>query len=76
VLIQQDARVYAGLFDGAESAGLTIGPGRRAYVHMARGAVTANGVALQAGDALKLTDTGKLNLEQGRDAEVLVFDLP
>jgi quercetin 2,3-dioxygenase len=76
VLIQQDARVYAGLFDGAESAGLTIGPGRRAYVHMARGAVTANGVALQAGDALKLTDTGKLTLEQGRDAEVLVFDLP
>ena len=76
VLIQQNARVYAGLFNGAESAGLAIGPGRRAYVHLARGAITANGVALQAGDALKLTDTGKLTLQQGRDAEVLVFDLP
>ncbi len=76
VLIQQDARVYAGLFDGDESAELVIGPGRRAYVHVARGAITANGVALQAGDALKLTDTGKLTLGQGRDAEVLVFDLP
>ena len=76
VLIQQDARVYAGLFDGDESADLAIGPGRRAYVHVARGAITANGVALQAGDALKLTDTGKLTLAQGRDAEVLVFDLP
>ncbi len=76
VLIQQDARVYAGLFDGAEIAGLAIGSGRRAYVHMARGAITANGVALQAGDALKLTDTGKLTLQHGRDAEVLVFDLP
>jgi hypothetical protein len=76
VLIQQDARVYAGLFDGDESAELVIDPGRRAYVHVARGAVTANGVALQAGDALKLTDTDKLELRNGRDAEVLVFDLP
>jgi redox-sensitive bicupin YhaK (pirin superfamily) len=76
VLIQQDARVYAGLFDGDESAELVIGPGRRAYVHVARGAFTANGVALQAGDALKLTDTSKLTLRQGSDAEALVFDLP
>ena len=76
VLIQQDARVYAGLFDGDESANLGIGPGRRAYVHVARGAVTANGVALQAGDALKITAASKLTLAQGRDAEVLVFDLP
>jgi redox-sensitive bicupin YhaK (pirin superfamily) len=45
-------------------------------VHVARGAVTTNGVALQAGDALKLTDTGKLELKSGRDSEVLVFDLP
>jgi redox-sensitive bicupin YhaK (pirin superfamily) len=76
VLIQQDARVYAGLFDGDESADLVIGPGRRAYVHVALGAVTANGAGLEAGDALKLTDMGKVTLRQGRDAEVLVFDLP
>ncbi len=76
VLIQQDARVYAGLFDGDENAGIVVGPGRRAYVHVARGAIAANGVALQAGDALKLTDTKQLKLGQGRDAEVLVFDLP
>ncbi len=76
VLIQQDARVYAGLFDGDENAELVFGAGRRAYVHVARGAVTANGVPLQAGDALKLTATGTLKLRQGRDAEVLVFDLP
>ena len=76
VLIQQDARVYAGLFDGDESAELVIAPERRAYVHVARGAITVNGVALQAGDALKLTDSGQLTLRHGRDAEVLVFDLP
>jgi redox-sensitive bicupin YhaK (pirin superfamily) len=76
VLIRQDARVYAGLFDGAETADLAIGPGRRAYVHVARGAIAVNGVALQAGDALKLSDTQKVTVGSGRDAEVLLFDLP
>jgi redox-sensitive bicupin YhaK (pirin superfamily) len=76
VLIHQDARVYAGLLDGAESATLAIAPGRRAYVHVARGAVTGNGVELQGGDALKVTDGTELALQNGREAEVLVFDLP
>ena len=76
VLIRQDVRVYAGLFDGAETADLAIGPGRRAYVHVARGAIAVNGVALQAGDALKLSDTEKVTVGSGREAEVLVFDLP
>src|SRR5215469_14340634 len=43
VLIHQDARVYAGLFDADERAALTIEPGRRVYVHVARGKITANG---------------------------------
>jgi len=76
VLIHQDARLYAGLFDGAEQASLEAAPGRRIYVHVARGAVEANGIALDAGDALKLSDTTVLKLGQGRNAEVLVFDLP
>ena len=76
VRIHQDARLYAGLFDGAEQASLEAAPGRRLYVHVARGAVEANGIALGAGDALKLSDTTVLKLGQGRNAEVLVFDLP
>jgi len=76
VLIHQDARVYAGLLDGNESASLKVAPGRLIYVHVARGAVQANDVALEAGDALKLSDTEQLQLKDGRDAEVLVFDLP
>jgi redox-sensitive bicupin YhaK (pirin superfamily) len=76
VLIHQDARVYAGLFDAQERATLEVGQGRRFYVHVARGQVTANDVELAAGDALKLTDTSSLSLRDGRGAEVLVFDLP
>ena len=76
VTIHQDAAVYAGLFDGNESAALELAPGRKAYVHVARGSITANGAALSAGDALKLSDVDAVKLERGQDAEVLVFDLP
>jgi redox-sensitive bicupin YhaK (pirin superfamily) len=76
LLIHQDARVYAGLFDAAERATLALAPARRAFVHVARGAVTVNGEALETGDALKITDSRTLTVERGRDAEVLVFDLP
>ena len=76
VLIHQDARLYVGMFDGEERAELPLAAGRRAYVHVARGALEANGVALAAGDALKVTDANVVTLNGGRDAEVLVFDLP
>jgi hypothetical protein len=46
------------------------------YVHVARGAVSANGSDLRAGDALQITDGSRLSLERGDQAEVLVFDLP
>ena len=76
LLIHQDARVYAGLFTGEERAHLEVAHGRRIYVHVARGALTANGAALGAGDALRITNGAKLTLSDARDAEVLVFDLP
>jgi quercetin 2,3-dioxygenase len=76
VRIHQDARVYAGLFDGAENAELPLAAGRRAYVHVARGDVSVNGKALRAGDGLKLADVGAVAVGRGKQAEVLVFDLP
>jgi redox-sensitive bicupin YhaK (pirin superfamily) len=75
VLVHQDARLYAGLFDGAESAALDLQTGRRIYLHVALGRVTANGIPLDAGDALAI-ETAHLDLGQGTGAEVLVFDLP
>jgi quercetin 2,3-dioxygenase len=75
VTIHQDARVYAGLFEGAERARVEVGAGRLAYVHMARGEANVNGQRLRAGDALK-TDEPALDIAEGRGAEILVFDLP
>jgi redox-sensitive bicupin YhaK (pirin superfamily) len=76
VTIHQDARVYAGLFDGDERATLNIEPGRRAYVHVARGEITVEGERLTAGDAAMITDANSAVLSGGKGAEVLAFDLP
>jgi quercetin 2,3-dioxygenase len=76
VVIHQDARLYAGLFDGAESAVHALAPGRRAYVHVARGVARVNGVPLDAGDAVRIEDEAEVRIDAGRDAEVLLFDLP
>jgi redox-sensitive bicupin YhaK (pirin superfamily) len=75
VTIQQNARMYAGLFDGAEGATHTLAAGRQAYVHVARGAVTVNGVALKEGDAAKIENESSVRIENGEQAEVLLFDL-
>jgi redox-sensitive bicupin YhaK (pirin superfamily) len=76
VLIHQDARMYAGLFTGDERSDFDVARGRRIYLHVARGALTANGAALEAGDALRITDGARLRLSDADGAEVLVFDLP
>jgi redox-sensitive bicupin YhaK (pirin superfamily) len=74
VRIHQDALIYAGLFDGRENASYDL-KNERGYVHMARGRATVNGHRLEAGDALK-TDAGLIEIENGEQAEILVFDLP
>ena len=76
VTIHQDARVFAALLDGGESIDYRPGAGRRTYLHVVRGEVAANGERLGHGDALKITGDAPLRLEHGRDAEILLFDLP
>jgi hypothetical protein len=76
VKVHQDMALYAGKFDGAETASLSIAAGRRAYVHVVRGKVSVNGRTLVGGDAAKLTQEEAVTLSGGEDGEVLVFDLP
>ena len=76
VTIHQDARIHAGLFDGAERATQAIAAGRKAYLHVVRGKLVVNGTPLEAGDALKMTGVSEIVLEKGLGAEVLFFDLP
>lgn len=74
--MNQDALLFAGLFDGDDAASHELAAGRLGYVHVARGRVTVNGHALSAGDALLYRDESHVTIAEGAGAEVLVFDLP
>jgi redox-sensitive bicupin YhaK (pirin superfamily) len=75
LLIHQDARVFAARLDGAETLDYPLAVGRKAYLHVARGSLQANGYALAAGDALMYTDEAEIELSSAKDAEVLLFDM-
>ncbi len=64
-----------GIPPGDERAELALDPARKAYVHLARGTLDVNGMSISAGDALLVDAETQLNLANGRQAEVLVFDL-
>lgn len=75
VTIHQDAKLYAALLDPAHPAEHVLPPGRRAYLHVARGAASLNGLELAAGDGARIEGESALRLESAGSAEVLLFDL-
>jgi redox-sensitive bicupin YhaK (pirin superfamily) len=75
VTVNSDARLYAGLFDGDETASLALDAARKSYVHLVRGELEVNGRKLVTGDAAMIEGESTLDLAGGRQAEVLVFDL-
>lgn len=75
VSLNQDVDLYAGLFDGAESAEFQVRPGRDFWVHVARGTLTVDGQVLHAGDGGVVSGPGDLSFSNGRKAEVLLFDM-
>lgn len=76
VLVHQDVSVYASILGDGDRLQHPLADKRLAYVHVARGALNVNGIALQAGDALKLAEEGSVVLDGAEDAEILLFDLP
>jgi redox-sensitive bicupin YhaK (pirin superfamily) len=76
VTIHSSTRVYAGLLHIGDTLTHTLAPGRLAYVHLAQGSLEVNGHSLVAGDALKFEQESAIELSNGQNADVLVFDLP
>ena len=75
VRLHADAVLYAARLDGAQSARMALDAARLAYVQVARGSLAVNGVALAAGDGMRLQGESELTLADGSGAEVIVFDL-
>jgi redox-sensitive bicupin YhaK (pirin superfamily) len=75
IMMNADAKLYAGLFDGDQQATLQIDYERKGYVHLIKGALRVNGHDLNSGDALLIANERQVNVSNGKDAEVLIFDL-
>lgn len=75
VKIHADAKIFATLLSGDERVEQTLAQDGHAYVHVASGNASLNGIPLHAGDGAMLTGEDRLVLDQGQNAEVLVFEL-
>ena len=75
VTIHQDADLWTALLQPGESVRHVLVPGRYAWVHVARGAVSLNGSTLGAGDGAAVSDEATLEITGAARAEVLLFDL-
>ncbi len=78
VTVHQDVSLYSGIFGSGQRAEVALGKGRRAWVQVARGGATVNGVTLAEGDGAAIEEEARVTVE-GREGsqvgEVLVFDL-
>lgn len=75
VHINQDARLYATVIAGGEEISYDLEPGRHAWLQMARGEAALNGVDLNQGDGVAVSEERTLRLVGTGDAEALLFDL-
>lgn len=73
--IRQDMRIWSGLFDGAEQQTFNLAADRCAWIHLARGSITVNGIRFNAGDGARVRNESVLTFSDGEQAEVLLFDM-
>lgn len=73
--IHADARVYTSNLGSGERVEHELAPGRCAWIQVARGSVSVNGVALREGDGAAIENELSLAIAASDAAEILLFDL-
>ena len=73
--IGQDTRMYAGRPRAGQSLELALRPGRKAWLHLAKGAITLNGLELQAGDGAAIEGEERLVIDATKASDLVIFDL-
>ena len=73
--VHQDVLLHGTLLGKGEQAEYTLAPGRHAWVQLARGKGTLNGVELKAGDGVAVSEESRLVLSASEPLEALLFDL-
>jgi quercetin 2,3-dioxygenase len=77
VTLHQDARIFATRLSEGHGVPHEVLPDRFAWLHVAKGTVTVNGIALSEGDGVSSLgrEVNRLDVHATEHAEVLVFDL-
>ncbi len=75
VTIHQDADLFSALLHGEERIEHELAPGRQVWIQVAGGTLTVNGERLEQGDGVALEGAGPIVLDDGSDAEILLFDM-
>jgi quercetin 2,3-dioxygenase len=74
--IRQDARVLAATLKPGQSVEYELAAGRFAYLAVAKGAASVNGVALGARDGAAIHKEERLRIDASHDAEIVLVDAP
>jgi hypothetical protein len=75
IAIHQDANLSLARLTAGQEVTYPLAAGRHAWMHVAEGEVTLDGVALQGGDAAAVSDQPTLKITATKPAQVLLFDL-
>lgn len=75
VTVHQDMNLYAGILESGDRISYSLKPQRHAWIQVARGAVSVNGISLDTSDGAAISEESELTIEATEKAEVLLFDL-
>jgi redox-sensitive bicupin YhaK (pirin superfamily) len=75
VTIHQDAKVYATVLEAGQTVTHPVDPDRYAWLQVARGTISLNGMELKQGDGAAVSKESELSVAAHDQAELLLFDL-
>jgi hypothetical protein len=75
VTVHQDVGLYAAVLQKGDRLSHTLQPQRHAWVQVARGAITLNGLPLDTSDGAAISNETEVVIEATKEAEILLFDL-
>lgn len=73
--LHQDVKLYASNLTAGNPLTYQFTPTRSGYLHVAAGNIMLDGLALNAGDAVAITDTDTITISTQNQAEILLFDM-
>ena len=75
ISIGSDVHLYASILGGGKKLRHVNRRGRHVWIQVPRGEIAVNGQVLRAGDGVRTSDVGALDIVGRKPAELLLFDL-